>query len=49
MKLEAQQAQGEDVAEKLAEEQTKLANNIQQDVDEAGNTATAVPFEATIA
>lgn len=49
MKLEAQQAQGEDVTEKLAEEQTKLANNIQQDVDEAGNTATAVPFDATIA
>lgn len=48
MKLEAQQAQGEDVSAKLTEEQTKLANNIQQDTDEAGNTATAVPFDATI-
>lgn len=49
MKLQAQEAQGEDVADKLAEEQTKLDNNIQQDTDEAGNTATAVDFDATIA
>lgn len=49
MKLEAQQAQGEDVADKLAEEQTKLDNNIKQDKAEAGNTATAVSFDASIA
>lgn len=48
MKLQAQQAQGEDVADKLAEEQTKLANNIKQDVAEAGNASTNVQFDGAI-
>ncbi|KAI0023891.1 small secreted protein [Xylariomycetidae sp. FL0641] len=46
-KLTAQQAQGEDVAEKLAEEQKKLDSNVQQDEDEAGNPSTAVSFDAS--
>lgn len=48
IKLEAQQAQGQDVADKLATEQTKLANNIATDKENAGQPSTAVPFEATI-
>ncbi|KAF1955811.1 hypothetical protein CC80DRAFT_505125 [Byssothecium circinans] len=48
LKLEAQQAQGEDVAAKLAEEQTKLDNNIATDVENAGNPSTALAFDATI-
>ncbi|KAK2599509.1 hypothetical protein N8I77_011260 [Diaporthe amygdali] len=48
MKLQAQQAQGEDVADKLATEQTKLANNIKQDVAEAGNASTNVQFDGAI-
>ncbi|KAL1867883.1 hypothetical protein Daus18300_006158 [Diaporthe australafricana] len=48
MKLQAQQAQGEDVADKLAEEQTKLDNNIKQDVAEAGNASTNVQFDGAI-
>ncbi|KAI1342734.1 hypothetical protein F5Y15DRAFT_370630 [Xylariaceae sp. FL0016] len=47
LKLMAQQAQGEDVAADMAEEQTKLDNNIQQDEDEAGNASTALQFDAT--
>lgn len=48
IKLQAQQAQGTDVAAKLAEEQKKLQNNINQDVAEAGKASTALPFDATI-
>ncbi|KAH7061966.1 hypothetical protein BKA63DRAFT_192323 [Paraphoma chrysanthemicola] len=48
IKLEAQQAQGADVAAKLEEETTKLNNNIATDVANAGNPSTAVPFDATI-
>ena len=37
IKLQAQQAQGDDsVADKLAEEMTKLNNNIKQDTAAAG-------------
>jgi hypothetical protein len=49
IKLEAQQAQGEDVAAKLAEETKKLDNNIATDVKNAGQASTAVPFDAAIA
>jgi hypothetical protein len=48
IKLEAQQAQGADVAEKLAAETTKLDNNIATDKKNAGNPSTAVPFDADI-
>lgn len=48
MKLQAQGAQGKDVADKLAEEQTKLDNNIKQDVAAAGQASTAVSFDGTI-
>ncbi|KAF1972082.1 hypothetical protein BU23DRAFT_590221 [Bimuria novae-zelandiae CBS 107.79] len=49
LKLQAQQAQGDaSVAAKLEEEQTKLQNNIDQDVAEAGAASTALPFDATI-
>lgn len=48
MKLTAQQAQGQDVAAKLTEEQTKLNNNIKQDVADAGKASTAVSFSGTI-
>lgn len=47
--LGAQQAQGKDVADKLATEQGKLDKNIAQDEAEAGNPSTAVPFDAAIA
>ena len=47
-KLEAQQAQGEDVADKLADEQKKLDNNIAQDEAEAGNASTNVEFDGAI-
>jgi hypothetical protein len=47
-KLEAQQAQGEDVADKLAAEQKKLDNNIAQDEAEAGNASTNVEFDGAI-
>ncbi|KAH3905213.1 hypothetical protein HBI56_172900 [Parastagonospora nodorum] len=49
IKLEAQQAQGEDVAAKLAEETKKLDNNIATDKANAGQASTAVPFDAAIA
>jgi hypothetical protein len=48
IKLEAQQAQGEDVAADLATEQKKLDNNIAQDVAIAGKPSTALPFDAAI-
>jgi hypothetical protein len=48
IKLQAQQAQGEDVADSLAEEMTKLNNNIQQDTAAAGQISIAEPFDATI-
>lgn len=47
LKLQAQQAQGEDVADDLAKETTKLNNNIAQDVAEAGNASTFLSFDAT--
>jgi cell division protein FtsB len=49
IKLEAQEAQGQDVAAKLAEETKKLDNNIATDVKNAGKPSTAVPFDAAIA
>ncbi|KAF4779214.1 hypothetical protein HER10_EVM0001869 [Colletotrichum scovillei] len=48
-KLEAQAAQGEDVADKIAAEQKKLDNNIAQDEAEAGNASTALDFDASTA
>ncbi|KAF2645583.1 hypothetical protein P280DRAFT_366186, partial [Massarina eburnea CBS 473.64] len=48
LKLQAQQAQGEDVATKLADEQKKLDNNIATDKKNAGKPSTALPFDATI-
>jgi hypothetical protein len=48
LKLQAQAAQGKDVAAKLQEEQTKLQNNIAQDEAEAGNPSTALSFDATV-
>ncbi|CAN9112668.1 hypothetical protein CC77DRAFT_1063719 [Alternaria alternata] len=49
IKLQAQQAQGDDsVADKLAEEMTKLNNNIKQDTAAAGQLSIAEPFDATI-
>ncbi|CAN9192054.1 unnamed protein product [Alternaria sp. RS040] len=49
IKLQAQQAQGDDsVADKLAEEMTKLNNNIKQDTAAAGQVSIAEPFDATI-
>lgn len=48
IKLQAQQAQGDDVADKLADEMTKLNNNIAQDEDAAGQVSIAEPFDATI-
>ncbi|KAI1748851.1 small secreted protein [Xylaria castorea] len=47
LKLQAQTAQGEDVQDKLDDEQTKLNNNIKQDEDEAGNASTFLSFDAT--
>jgi hypothetical protein len=48
LKLQAQQAQGQDVADKLATEQTKLNNNIRQDEAEAGQPSTFLSFDADI-
>lgn len=48
IKLQAQQAQGQDVAADLAAEQKKLDNNIAQDTNIAGQPSTALPFDATI-
>ncbi|KAF2260781.1 hypothetical protein CC78DRAFT_438925, partial [Lojkania enalia] len=47
LQLEAKAAQGEDVADKLEEELTKLNNNISLDQEAAGQPSTAVPFDAT--
>ncbi|KAK2040042.1 hypothetical protein LZ31DRAFT_530557 [Colletotrichum somersetense] len=47
LKLQAQQAQGDNVASKLATEQKKLDNNIKLDEAEAGNTCTALKFDAS--
>ncbi|OLN86841.1 hypothetical protein CCHL11_04597 [Colletotrichum chlorophyti] len=49
LKLQAQQAQGEDVAEKMATEQKKLDNNIKQDEAEAGKASTELQFDASTA
>ncbi|KAK1718291.1 uncharacterized protein CLUP02_07578 [Colletotrichum lupini] len=49
LKLQAQAAQGEDVADKMAAEQKKLNNNIAQDEAEAGNASTALDFNASTA
>ncbi|KAK1981895.1 hypothetical protein LZ30DRAFT_749719 [Colletotrichum cereale] len=49
LKLQAQQAQGDDVAAKMATEQKKLANNIALDKAEAGNASTALKFDASTA
>ncbi|KAF5667129.1 small secreted protein [Fusarium heterosporum] len=47
LKLEAQQAQGEDVAAKLEEENKKLQNNISQDQEAAGQASTFLSFDAS--
>lgn len=47
LKLIAQDAQGEDVADKMAEETEKLQSNIDQDEEAAGQESTALPFDAT--
>ena len=47
LKLQAQQAQGEDVSDKLATETKKLQNNIAQDEDAAGLPSTFLSFDAT--
>jgi hypothetical protein len=47
LKLEAQQAQGEDVADKLDEENKKLQNNISQDQEAAGQASTFLQFDAS--
>ncbi|RYP44241.1 hypothetical protein DL768_009274 [Monosporascus sp. mg162] len=47
MRLMIEQAQGEDVAEKIQEETAKLNNNIQQDREEAGKESTFLSFDAT--
>ena len=48
IQLEAKQAQGEDVADKLAEELKKLNNNIATDVKNAGKASTALKFDAAV-
>ena len=48
IQLEAKQAQGEDVAAKLAEELKKLNNNIATDVKNAGKASTALKFDAAV-
>ncbi|GKU21397.1 unnamed protein product [Fusarium langsethiae] len=47
LKLEAQQAQGDDVADKLEEENKKLQNNIAQDQEAAGQASTFLSFNAS--
>ena len=46
LKLEAQKAQGDDVDEKLEEENKKLQNNIAQDQEAAGQDSTFLSFNA---
>ncbi|KAF4974547.1 hypothetical protein FZEAL_8571 [Fusarium zealandicum] len=48
LKLQVQQAQGEDVAAQLEEENTKLQNNISQDEEAAGQASTFLAFDATV-
>ncbi|KAF2129471.1 hypothetical protein P153DRAFT_290808 [Dothidotthia symphoricarpi CBS 119687] len=48
LELMAKQAQGEDVAAKLATELKKLNNNISIDKASAGSASTALPFTASI-
>lgn len=48
IKLQAQQAQGDDVAEKLAEETKKLDTNVALDTAAAGQVSIAEPFDAKI-
>ena len=48
LELEAKQAQGENVATKLAAELKKLNNNISLDKAAAGEPSTALKFSATI-
>ncbi|KAH7174793.1 uncharacterized protein B0J16DRAFT_388626 [Fusarium flagelliforme] len=47
LKLEAQKAQGDDVDEKLEEENKKLQNNIAQDQEAAGQASTFLSFNAS--
>ncbi|KAF9553212.1 hypothetical protein CPC08DRAFT_713955 [Agrocybe pediades] len=47
LKLKVQQAQGQNVAAKLAEEQKKLDNNIKLDKAASGQSATKVSFTAS--
>ncbi|KAF5323247.1 hypothetical protein D9619_013502 [Psilocybe cf. subviscida] len=47
LKLQAQAAQGDDVAEKLATEQKKLNKNIDLDIAAAGQASTALSFNAS--
>ena len=47
LKLQAQQAQGQDVASKITAETKKLQNNIQQDKAAAGKASTSLSFDAT--
>jgi hypothetical protein len=47
LKLEAQQAQGDDVADRLEEENKKLKNNISQDQEAAGQASTFLSFNAS--
>ena len=49
IRLMIEQAQGEDVSDKIAAELKKLNNNISQDEDEAGQPSTAVSFDAQTA
>jgi hypothetical protein len=46
--LEAKQAQGEDVSEKLADELKKLQKNIDTDKESSGQPSTDVDFDAVI-
>ncbi|UPL00072.1 hypothetical protein LCI18_011006 [Fusarium solani-melongenae] len=47
LKLQIQQAQGEDVADKMETENKKLQNNISQDEAAAGQASTFLSFDAT--
>lgn len=47
LKLQVQQAQGEEVADKIEKETKKLNNNIAQDEEAAGLPSTFLSFDAT--
>ncbi|KAI8649364.1 hypothetical protein LRP88_11466 [Fusarium phalaenopsidis] len=47
LKLQIQQAQGEDVADEMETENKKLQNNISQDEAAAGQASTFLSFDAT--